>query len=135
MKCAGRPTDCASDSAASPVFNMPWEQLQDYWNEMIGGQRRIARAAAEPARQRYIYIQHSAWLRFPDIVAAEFVTESVGRSVSSWASAAGDDAVGALSVVDAGGVGCVGAGSLPHATVATQSPTAINRTALSIATP
>jgi uncharacterized protein (DUF1499 family) len=75
------PGYCAVPQAgASPIFDMPWERLRDYWDEMIGEQPRVARVVAEPERQRFVYIQHSALLRFPDIVIAEFVTIAPGRS-------------------------------------------------------
>jgi hypothetical protein len=75
------PGFCAVPEArTSPVFDMPWERLHDYWNEMIDGEPRVVLATAEPERRRFVYIQHSALLRFPDIVSIEFVAVAPGRS-------------------------------------------------------
>ncbi len=63
----------AAEAITSPVFDMPWERLRDYWMEMISEESRIVRAAADPGSRRYTYIRHSPVFRFPDIVTVEFV--------------------------------------------------------------
>jgi hypothetical protein len=60
-----------AEAIMSPVFNVPWERLRGYWQEMIAGQAGILRVVTEP--RRFVYIQHSPVFRFPDIVTVEFV--------------------------------------------------------------
>ena len=75
------PNYCAaSEAIKSPVFDMAWDRLRDYWVEMISGERRIVRAAADLGPRRYAYIQHSPVFRFPDIVTVEFVPLGPDRS-------------------------------------------------------
>jgi len=65
---------CAAvEAITSPVFDIPWERLREYWLEMLSGDKRIVRVLAEPESRRYMYIQHSPIFRFPDIVTVEFV--------------------------------------------------------------
>lgn len=68
-----------ADAVISPVFDMPWDRLRDYWIEMVSGERRVVRAA-DFAPRRYVYIQHSPLFRFPDIVTVEFVPLGPDRS-------------------------------------------------------
>ena len=71
---------CAVPSAViSPVFEMPWDRLRDYWFEMISNERRLVRVA-EFAPRRYVYVQHTPVFRFPDIVTVEFVPLGSNRS-------------------------------------------------------
>jgi Protein of unknown function (DUF1499) len=70
----------AAEAVASPVFDMPWDRLRDYWTELISGETRIVRAVADFGPRRYIYIQHSRVFRFPDIVTAELVPLGANRS-------------------------------------------------------
>ena len=70
----------AAEAVASPVFDMPWDRLRDYWTELISGETRIVRAVADFGPRRYIYIQHSPVFRFPDIVTAELVPLGANRS-------------------------------------------------------
>jgi uncharacterized protein (DUF1499 family) len=71
---------CAVASAVvSPVFDMPWDRLREYWFEMISNERRLVRVA-EFAPRRYVYIQHTPVFRFPDIVMVEFVPLGPDRS-------------------------------------------------------
>jgi hypothetical protein len=57
----------------SPVFDMPWDRLREYWLEMISGEGRMVRAVADFGARRFVYIRHSAVFRFPDIITVEFV--------------------------------------------------------------
>jgi len=70
----------AAEAITSPVFDIAWDRLRDYWVEMISGERRIVRAEADPGLRRYVYIQHSPVFRFPDIVTVEFVPLGPDRS-------------------------------------------------------
>ena len=75
----------AAEAITSPVFDLPWDRLRDYWREMISGERRIVRVAADtdPDPRRYTYISHSPVFRFPDIITVEFVP--LGTEQSSLA--------------------------------------------------
>jgi len=70
----------AAEAITSPVFDMAWDRLREYWMEMISGEKRIVRALADPGSRRYVYIQHSPVFRFPDIITVEFVPLGPDRS-------------------------------------------------------
>jgi len=70
----------ATEAVASPVFDMPWDRLRDYWTEVISGEPRLVRAVADLGPRRYIYIKHSPVFRFPDIVTVELVPLGPDRS-------------------------------------------------------
>lgn len=70
----------AAEAIASPVFEMPWDRLRDYWMEMISGQPRIIRVIGDFGPRRYVYIQHSPIFRFPDIVTVELIPLGPNRS-------------------------------------------------------
>jgi hypothetical protein len=70
----------AAEAITSPVFDMAWDRLREYWLEMISGEKRILRALADPGSRRYVYIQHSPLFRFPDIITVEFVPLGPDRS-------------------------------------------------------
>jgi hypothetical protein len=61
------------EAVASPVFDLPWDRLHDYWVEMISGEPRVVRTLADLGPGRYVYIQHSPVFRFPDIVTVELI--------------------------------------------------------------
>jgi uncharacterized protein (DUF1499 family) len=69
----------AAEAVASPVFEVPWERLQDYWTEVISGESRIMGVVDQGAR-RLVYLQRSPTFRFPDVVTVEFVPFGLGRS-------------------------------------------------------
>jgi uncharacterized protein (DUF1499 family) len=78
------PGYCAAGEAiASPVFDLPWERLHDYWTEVISGEKRMVSVIADNDTRRLFYIQHSPTFRFPDVITVEFVT--LGRERSSIA--------------------------------------------------
>jgi len=70
----------AAEAVTSPVFDLPWDRLRDYWIETISSEARVARVAADLGPGRYVYIQHSPLLRFPDIVTVELIPLGPGRS-------------------------------------------------------
>jgi hypothetical protein len=75
------PSYCAATEAvASPVFNVPWDRLEDYWIEIISDETRMIRTVADLGSRRYVYIYHSPVFRFPDIVTVEFVPLGLDRS-------------------------------------------------------
>jgi uncharacterized protein (DUF1499 family) len=74
------PGYCAASAAASHVFALSVDRLAQDWNEMIAGESGVVKVAAEPARRRLVFIQHTPLLRFPDIVTVEFVAIAPDRS-------------------------------------------------------
>jgi len=77
------PLDYCSAAAAiaSPVFDLPWDRLREYWVEVISGEPRVVRAvAADLGPRSYVYIQHSPVFRFPDIVTVELIPLGPARS-------------------------------------------------------
>jgi uncharacterized protein (DUF1499 family) len=58
---------------------MPWDQLREYWKEMIGENRAIL-VVSEFEHRRAVYIQHSPIFRFPDIITLEFLALAPERS-------------------------------------------------------
>jgi len=70
----------AAEAIASPVFDLPWDRLRDYWIEVISGQKRVVSLAADSEPRRVVYIQHSPTFRFPDVVTVEFVRLGPNRS-------------------------------------------------------
>jgi len=71
---------CAAAGIASPVFEMPWQRLRDYWKRMIAAEPRVVPVEAEADGRRIVLIQHSKMLRFPDIVTVEFIPLGEQRS-------------------------------------------------------
>jgi hypothetical protein len=67
---------------ASPIFDMPWDQLREYRKEMIAGTPAILEVS-EFEQRRAVYIQRSPIFGFPDIVTVEFV--ALGPELSSLA--------------------------------------------------
>jgi hypothetical protein len=76
------PSGYCSAAAAftSPVFDLPWDRLRDYWVEMISGETRVVRTVVDLGPRRYVYIQHSPIFRFPDIVNVELISLGPTRS-------------------------------------------------------
>ena len=63
----------AAEAITSPVFDMAWDRLREYWMEMISGEKRIVRVGDNSGPRDHVYIQHSPVFRFPDIITVEFV--------------------------------------------------------------
>ena len=75
------PSYCAAAEAIpSPVFDMPWDRLHQYWTEVISGQPRMVAVMANEDARRFVYIQRSPVFRFPDIITVEFVPMDSNRS-------------------------------------------------------
>jgi hypothetical protein len=70
----------AAEAVTSPVFDLPWDRLRDYWMEMISGEARVVGAVADLGPRVYVYIQHSPLLRFPDVVTVELIPLGATRS-------------------------------------------------------
>ena len=74
------PGYCAVEAIRSPVFPLPWARLQQYWTEVISGEKRVEAIAADPEHRRFVYIQRSPTFRFPDVITVEFVQLGADRS-------------------------------------------------------
>jgi Protein of unknown function (DUF1499) len=75
------PSYCsAAERVTSPIFDLPWDRLHEYWLEMISGQKRMVTLVAAHGPRRFVYIQHSPVFRFPDIITVEFVPLGTSRS-------------------------------------------------------
>jgi hypothetical protein len=70
----------AAEAMVSPIFDMPWERLYDYWTEVISGEKRILSIPTQANARQFVYIQHSPVFRFPDIITVEFVPLGPERS-------------------------------------------------------
>ena len=70
----------AAEAIASPAFPMPWERLREYWTEVVRGEKRVETLIVDPDERRFVYIQHSATFRFPDIITVEVVPLGPNRS-------------------------------------------------------
>jgi Protein of unknown function (DUF1499) len=64
----------------SPVLAIPADRLRELWTEMLRGESGIATIASEPEQRRLVLVQHSALLRFPDVITVEFVVLGPDRS-------------------------------------------------------
>jgi uncharacterized protein (DUF1499 family) len=64
----------------SPVFAIDADRLRQLWTEMLRGEDGIVTVRAEPERRRLVLVQHSAGLRFPDVITVEFVALDPDRS-------------------------------------------------------
>lgn len=75
------PAYCSTGEAIpSPIFELPWERLYRYWVEIMSAQEGLVSAVSDRDARRFIYIQHSPVLRFPDVITVEFVPLAVSRS-------------------------------------------------------
>jgi Protein of unknown function (DUF1499) len=68
------------EAMVSPIFDLPWERLYDYWTEVISGEKRIVTIATKADARQFAYVQHSPVFRFPDIITVEFVPLGPERS-------------------------------------------------------
>ena len=44
----------AAEAITSPIFDLPWDRLRDYWIEMISGEARVVHAVADLGPRRYV---------------------------------------------------------------------------------
>ena len=73
------PGYCVAADMESPIFPMPWDQLREYWKEMIVETAAIL-VVSEFEHRRAVYIQRSPIFGFSDIVTVEFVALGPERS-------------------------------------------------------
>jgi len=81
LMCPSEPAMCNQPAdAASPVFAIDATRLRDRWLEVVAREPRVHLVMADGERRHLVYIQHSAFFRFPDIVTVEFVPLGAERS-------------------------------------------------------
>jgi uncharacterized protein (DUF1499 family) len=72
---------CAiAEAATSPEFAVGADRLAEHWAHLIASEPRIAAIFADPQERRFVLVQHSAALRFPDVITVEFVALGADRS-------------------------------------------------------
>ena len=65
---------CAAETdGEAPVFDVPIEQLQVAWDEMLAEQPRLQVVRREVTNMQIDYVQRTRLLRFPDLVTVRFV--------------------------------------------------------------
>ena len=72
---------CAVEAGmVSPDMPVDADRLVRLWPEVVQAESGIVMIEARPDRRRFVLIQHSAALRFPDVVTVEFVALGPRRS-------------------------------------------------------
>ncbi len=66
-------TCTAQTDGEAPVFDVPVEQLQVAWDEMLAEQPRLQVLRRDVTNVQIDYVQRSRLLRFPDLVTVRFV--------------------------------------------------------------
>jgi hypothetical protein len=65
---------CSTETdGEAPVFDVPIEQLQVAWDEMLAEQPRIEVQRRDVTNVQIDYVQRSRLLRFPDLITVRFV--------------------------------------------------------------
>ena len=68
------PNMCTAETdGAAPVFDLPADQLQVAWDQMIAEQPRTQVLRRELANMEIDYVQRSRLMRFPDIITVRFI--------------------------------------------------------------
>lgn len=81
LLCPAVPPLCnISADATSPVFAIDPVRLRDRWLEMVAAEPRVRQVASDAGRRHLVFIQHSAFFRFPDVVTVEFLPVGQTRS-------------------------------------------------------
>ena len=81
LMCPAEPLICnVKADEASPTFPVDPARLRDRWMEMAAAEPRVHQVGTEKDRQHLVYIQHSFFFRFPDIITVEFLPTGNGRS-------------------------------------------------------
>jgi len=81
LMCPADPLICnLKADEASPTFPVEPGRLRDRWMEMAASEPRVTLVGTEKDRLHLVYIQHSFFFRFPDVVTVEFLPTGNGRS-------------------------------------------------------
>ena len=74
LLCPQEPARCSlAADAPSPVFPLDVNRLRDRWLEMMAREKRVRMIAADTERHHLVFVQRSAFFRFPDIITVEFI--------------------------------------------------------------
>ena len=103
LMCPADPLICnVKADEASPTFPVDAAHLRDRWMEMAAAEPRVTFVSGEKDRLHLVYIQHSFFFRFPDVITVEFLPTGNGRSTLALLSRArygkGDFGVNAARV-------------------------------------
>lgn len=81
LMCPADPLICnLKADEASPTFSVDLARLRDRWMEMAAAEPRVRLVGTDKDRQHLVYIQHSFFFRFPDVITVEFLATGNGRS-------------------------------------------------------
>jgi uncharacterized protein (DUF1499 family) len=65
---------CTTETdGAAPVFDMPANQLQVAWDEMVAAEPRTQVLRRDVTNMEVDYVQRSRLFRFPDIISVRFI--------------------------------------------------------------
>jgi len=64
----------AETDGEAPVFDVPIQQLQVAWDEMLAEQPRLQVLRRDVTNTQIDYVQRSRLLRFPDLITVRFVS-------------------------------------------------------------
>jgi uncharacterized protein (DUF1499 family) len=70
----------AKANAASPLFDMPPDQLRERWMERIGRLPLVEEIDADPALEQYSFEVLTPLMHFPDTVVVRFLPGGEGKS-------------------------------------------------------
>ena len=70
LVCPAERTRAAVDREP-PIYELAPGELERVWLEALAEEPRLSRRDAEPARRRYLFVQRTPILRFPDVVQLE----------------------------------------------------------------
>jgi uncharacterized protein (DUF1499 family) len=88
LVCPADPLICnVKADEASPSFAVDPSLLRDRWVEMASAEPRVRLVAGKDTRH-LVFIQHSFFFRFPDIINVEFLPTSKGGSTIALLSRA-----------------------------------------------
>jgi uncharacterized protein (DUF1499 family) len=89
LVCPADPLICnLKADEASPTFAVDPARLRDRWLEMVAAEPRVHLVSAERDRQHIVFVQHSFFFHFPDIVTVEFLPTGNGGSTFAMLSRA-----------------------------------------------
>jgi uncharacterized protein (DUF1499 family) len=81
LMCPADPLICnLKADEASPVFPVDPARLRERWMEMVAAEPRARLIGTEKDRPHLVYIQHTFFFHFPDIITVEFLPTGNGRS-------------------------------------------------------
>lgn len=74
LLCPSEPPVCSLPAdGTSPIFPLEVVRLRNRWVEMVALEPRVRMVAADADRRHLVFIQRSAFFRFPDVITVEFI--------------------------------------------------------------